>query len=121
LYTDLYEKTRRPVIYSNLGLNYGNGTVTWFNQTEARGGDTLLDITEQLATVNYTTSSSGAFTNSINNIDNTQTTFWIWWAWSDQFGWSQGPVASDKYVLGDNETILWYYQDITAWPYSSPP
>jgi hypothetical protein len=24
-------------------------------------------------------------------------------------------------VLGDNETILWYYQDITAWPYSSPP
>ena len=35
-YNDLYVKTRSPAIHVNLGLNYSNGTVQWFNETEAR-------------------------------------------------------------------------------------
>jgi len=120
-YNDLYQKTRKPVIHVDLGLNYGNATVQWFNKTEARGGDTLLDVTMQKAEVNYTTSSYGAFVNSINSKINTASEAWIWWTWTKQFGWSQGPIASDKYVLGDNETAYWYYQDVTKWPYSTPP
>jgi len=121
LYSNLFQKTRKPIIHLNLGFNYGNGTVQWFNQTEARGGDTLLDITMQVAKVNHTIFSYGAFVNSINNVNNTASKAWIWWTWTQQFGWSQGPIASDRYALGDDETAYWYYQDVSAWPYSTPP
>jgi len=120
-YSDLYVKTRVPAIQVNLGINYGNGTVQWFNETEARSGDTLLDVTKQVATANYTDYGYGSLVNSINDVNSTSSEAWIWWIWNQQFGWSQGPVASDKYVLGNNETVYWYYQDISAWPYSSPP
>jgi hypothetical protein len=104
-----------------LGINYGNGTVQWFNETEVRSGDTFLDVTKQVAIANYTDYGYGSLVNSINDVNSTSSEAWIWWIWNQQFGWSQGPVASDKYVLGNNETAYWYYQDISAWPYSSPP
>jgi len=119
-YNDLFQKAHKSIIYINLGINYGNSTVQWFNYTEARGGDTLLDATITIAEVNYTTSSFGALINSINNVNNTSPNAWIWWMHS-QFGWSEGPVACDKYVLGDNETLYWYYEDTSKWPYPTPP
>ncbi len=119
-YNDLSQKAHKKTIYVDIGINYGNGTVHWFNYTEARGGDTLLDVTVLVAEVNYTTSNFGAFVNSINNVNNTSTNAWIWWI-HNQFGWSEGPVACDKYVLGDNETLCWYYEDISTWPYPTPP
>ena len=120
-YNDLYVKTRTPAIHVNLGLNYSNGTVQWFNETEARSGDTLLDVTKQVATANYTDYGYGSLVNSINDMNSTSSKAWIWWIWNQKFGWTQGPVASDKYVLGNNETVYWYYQDISTWPYSTPP
>ncbi len=118
-YNDLYQKTRKPIIHVNLGFNYGNGTVTWSNQTEARSGDTLLDLTTSLARVNYTAYSTGAYVNSIDGVENTMSTAWTWWTWTGQFGWNAGPIASDKYILGDGETAYWYFGPSTYPP--TPP
>ena len=118
-YNDLFQKTRKPIIHINLGLNYGNGTIQWFNQTEARSGDTLLDITMTVAEVNYTAYSTGAYVNAVNNVENTASEAWTWWTWTSQFGWNAGPVASDKYIIGDNETAYWYFGPSTYPP--TPP
>lgn len=118
-YTDLFQKTRKSNIRVNLGFNYGNGTVQWFNQTEARSGDTVLDVTVKLTEANYTSGIYGAFINSINNVASTQTRAWIWWTWTQQFGWNEIFTSCDKYVLGDNETAYWYFQDVTKW--TDPP
>jgi hypothetical protein len=118
-YNDLFQKTRKPIIHINLGLNYGNGTIQWFNQTEARSGDTLLDITMTVAKVNYTAYSTGAYVTSINKVEETTSKSWIWWTWTKQFGFSAGPVASDKYLPGDNETAYWYFEAATYPP--TPP
>jgi hypothetical protein len=94
-YNDLFQKTRKPIIHINLGLNYGNGTIQWFNQTEARSGDTLLDITMTVAEVNHTAYSTGAYVTSINKVEETTSKSWTWWTWTKQFGFSAGQVASD--------------------------
>jgi hypothetical protein len=116
-YSDLFQKTRKPVIHVNLGFNYANGTVQWFNQTEARGGDALIDVTMKLAEVNCTETN---YVTSINNVNNAGLKGWTWWTWIDQVGWDLKLFGSDKYVLGDNETITWYYADGSTWPPSPP-
>ena len=110
-YNDLFQKTRKVAIQVNLGLNYGNGTLKWFNQTSTRSGDTLLDATLQVANVNYTTSAFGAFVTSIDNVNRPTTKSWIWLSWTQQLGWYQGPIACDKYVLGNDETVYWYFEE----------
>jgi hypothetical protein len=119
-YNDLLQKTRKATIHVNLGINYGNDTVHWFNNTEARSGDTMLDLTMQVAEVNYTSYPTGAFVTAIDNVDQPATKSWIWWTWTAQFGWSLSSVGSDKYVLGDGETVYWYFVDTSTWPPSPP-
>jgi len=120
MYNDLLKKTRTKTIHINLGINYGNGTTEWFNQTEARAGDTLLDITMLATTVNYTSSTSGATLNEINGRRNSGNYWWYWWMLTN-WGWFEGPVACDKYIVGDGETLYWYYQDISIYPLQQPP
>jgi hypothetical protein len=74
-----------------------------------------------VAEVNYTVYSSGSFVNSINNVNNAGFKAWIWWRLIQQFGWDQGKVACDKYLIGDNETAYWYYQDTSTFPNLQAP
>ena len=116
-YNDLYTKTRKETILVNLGINYGNGTVHWFNNTEARSGDTMLDVTKQVAEVNYTTS---GYVTAINNVSQAAPKYWTCWTWTAQYDWNFLTVGSDKYALGDNETAYWYLVDTSTWPPSPP-
>jgi len=119
-YTDLSTKVKERIISSNFGINYGNGTILWFNETKINAGSTLLDLTILLVSVNYTETSLGASINAIDRVPNSYPEYWMWWSHSS-YGWTFGPVACDKYVVGDNETMLWYRQDITNYPNLSPP
>ncbi len=103
----------------NLGFKYENGTVIWHNNTRTIKGSTLLDLTKIVANVNYTTYPSGSFVNSINGVKNKKPYYWIWWYWSKS-GWILGPVAADKYVVSNGETLLWYYENTSSYPPSKP-
>ena len=120
-YNDLYQKTRVATIHMNLGINYGNGTIQWYNQT-ARSGDTLLEATLQVSEVYYETSAYGAFVKAINGANQPATKSWIWWKWTQQSGWESGQVGCDAYILGDNETVYWYFEEVSPPTYvPSPP
>ena len=119
-YNDLSSKTKKQVIVANLGINYGNGSsVCWFNSTKINAGSTLLDLTKLVASVNCTESLAGVSLNAINNVPNSYPQWWMWWSHSSS-GWIFGPIACDKYVVGDNETLLWILQDISTYPPSPP-
>ena len=121
LYGDLLQKTQKPIIHVNIGVNYGNGTVKWFNQTVARAGDTLLDVTGLEVSLNYTVwPGSGAFLTSLDNVSNSYPYYWMWWTWTP-FGWVQGQAAMDRFIVGDGETYYWYYEDTSIWPLPTPP
>lgn len=121
-YSDLRQKAGTP-IHVNLGINYGNGTIQWFNQTEARVGDSLLAVTLQVAKVYYETSAYGAFVKAINGVNQPTTKSWIWWTWNTQkLDWESGTKGSDAYTPGDNETLYWYFEEVLPPNYvPSPP
>ena len=119
-YNDLSAKVRGAIISANLGINYGNGSgVFWFNGTKVNAGATLLNLTKLVVSVNYTGSLSGASINAIDNVPNSYPKWWMWWSWTS-YGWVLGSIACDKYVVGENETLLWYYQDISVYPPTPP-
>lgn len=121
-YVDLFERTKGKSIHVNLALNYGNETVRWYNNTEAIMGMTLLNVTSLVANVNFTMwSGMGAFVNSIDHIENAYPYYWMWWMWSSYSGWVEGPVACDKYVVADGETLYWYYENTMISPLPPPP
>jgi hypothetical protein len=84
-------------------------------------GATLLNLTEIVAKVNYTSwPSMGAFVNSIDDVENVHPYYWMWWIWTS-YGWMEGPIACDKYLVADNETLYWYYEDTSVSPLPTPP
>ena len=121
-YNDVLSKTQKPIHYVNVGVNYANGTpVKWFNGTAVLAGETLLNATSRVAKVEYTVwAGSGAFVDSIDNLTNIGSYYWLWWMYTT-YGWTQGQVASDRYIVGDDETYYWYYEDTSVWPPLSPP
>jgi hypothetical protein len=117
-YGDLSSKMKGVIITANLGIDYGNGTRRWFNETRITAGSTLLNLTELVTSVNYSEGSLGAYVNSIDGASNSSK-YWFWWTYSSST-WVLGPVGFDKYVVGDNETLFWYLEDSSTWPPSSP-
>jgi hypothetical protein len=118
-YNDLSSKVKESIITANLGLNYGNGSaIRWFNETKINAGSTLLDLTKLTASVNYTGSLSGASVNAIDGVRSSDEKYWLWWSYSS-YGWTFGQVACDRYVVGENETVVWYREAYSANP--QPP
>jgi len=122
-YQELLRGSRGTTIQVNLGINYGTSKVTvWFNGTKARKGNTLLDVTKAVATVDGTEyPGAGTFVNSVNGVKNAHPRYWMWWMWTKREGWVLGPVASDRYVAEDGETLIWYYEDTSISPLPKPP
>jgi len=120
-YNDLSAKVRGVIISASLGIDYGNGSgIIWHNETRMNAGSTLLNLTKLVAHVNYTKSLSGASIDAIDGVSNSYPSWWMWWS-SSTNGWVLGSVACDRYVVGENETLLWYFQDITTYPPTPPP
>ncbi len=121
-YKDYVERSRGEPIYINLGINYGDGGSTdWYNGTVGLKGMTLLDLTRIVAEVNSTVyPEMGAFINAVNGVENSHPYYWMWWTWTS-YGWFEGPVAADRYMVGDGETLFWYYEDASLSPLPEPP
>ncbi len=115
------KQTEGETITVNIGFKYKDGRVEWHNSTQVAKGSTLLDATKSVAEVNYTIyPGMGAFVNSINGVKNDKPYYWMWWTWNPSTGWTLGPVAADKYVLSDKETVMWYYEDTSKYPPAKP-
>jgi hypothetical protein len=110
-YTDLLAKVKTSIITASLGINYGNGSsIIWFNNTRINAGSTLLNLTQLLASVDYTSSPlEGAFVNAIDGVHNSNPKYWLSFSYSS-FGWMSISVGCDKYIVGENETLVWSRQ-----------
>jgi len=116
IYNDLSAKTQKPIIHVNIGIKNENAAINWFNGTSARSGDSLLTATLLVSNVNYNEYPiSGALINSISNVAPHGSLFWMWWTHTT-YGWSLGQIASDKYIMGDGEPCVWYFEDTSNYP-----
>jgi len=118
-YKSLYEKAAAELeelkipISVNILIDYGNGTQKWYNNTLVpRGKASLLQATKVVASVeSITYSGMGEFVTSINGVGGDPGRYWIWYIWNKNEGkWDWGPVACDRYVLQEGDTVMWRYE-----------
>ncbi|MEM1556705.1 MAG: DUF4430 domain-containing protein [Candidatus Bathyarchaeia archaeon] len=96
----------------NILIDYGNGTQVWYNNTMVPREASVLTATKTIASVEGTVyPEMGTFVESINGVRNEGNRYWIWYIWNpEKKNWEWGPVASDKYILQENDTIMWRYE-----------
>ena len=107
----ILEECQNYVLHVNICIDYGNGTLVWHNNTIVPVGCTLLNATKIVAEVTATQYDWGYSVDAINGVHSNSTHFWIWYHWDNETkDWKYGEVASDQYVLSDEETVRWRYE-----------
>ncbi|MGQ9538046.1 MAG: PKD domain-containing protein [Candidatus Bathycorpusculaceae bacterium] len=102
-------------------LDYGNGTLRWFENVEVSGLASVLKATETVALVEYTLWGDDVFVDAINGVANSYPYYWMWWYWNfTESQWVLGPVACNKYFLTDGYIIAWNYVNVSTWPPAQP-
>lgn len=120
---DLKRKLEEVSISVNIGIDYGNGTRIWFNETIMPVGVTVFNATASVANLEPHPTYGESFIIAINGVrqNENENLYWIWWIWDEaQHVWVPGPVACTEYVLNDGQTIFWYYENTLSWPPPSP-
>ncbi|MCX8171549.1 MAG: DUF4430 domain-containing protein [Candidatus Bathyarchaeota archaeon] len=116
IYRSLYERAaadlKRLTMPVNILIDYENGTKVWYNNTAVPRETNVLMATKIVASVEGTEyPEMGTFVDSINGVRNEGGRYWIWYIWNpDKGSWEWGPVASDKYILHEGDTIMWKYE-----------
>lgn len=113
-----------PVTKVDVLLDYGNGTITWYENLEVLGFASVLKATKAVATVEYSLWGTDVFVDAIDNVWNDYISFvyfWIYWYWNHSAKcWEVGAVACNKHLLSSGDIIAWYYEDCTTWPLAPP-
>lgn len=100
----------------NIAIDYGNGTVVWFNSTPLPSGSTALSALTAVARVEYKLSTMGAYVTAVNGvseniISKSEGYSWLWYKYSpEKKSLEMGPVAADKYTLVNGDIIVWRYE-----------
>lgn len=111
-YTDLSSRIEGVLIYVNVGIDYGNATRIWHNNTKTLMGATLFDVTRQVANVTYQTGMYGTEVTSINGVSKQGSYGWTYWVWnSTSNSWAIIWQNADNYIVSNGETFMWYYQN----------
>ncbi len=113
-YKSDYESLSRELVgismRVNVKLDYGNGTVMWFNSTRVPMNATVLTVSKMDLDVKYSVSDLGAFVTSINGILGDSNHYWGWSYYEKSSkAWVLGPVGSDKWVLHSGDLVAWTY------------
>jgi len=107
---------------------YENGTVEWHNNTVIPTGSSVFQLTQKVATVNFTYDAlmrpGHVRITSINNEteytsyepDYSEGGAWLWYYWNDdKQEWVFGPVGCDAWMLKDGGTYKWNFE-YWHWP-----
>lgn len=100
----------------NLGIDYGNGTVVWYNSTLLPRGATVFSALLSVASVEYQVTAMGIYVTSVNGVaekilSKSEGYSWLWYYFDAGRGeLVMGSVAADKYKLSSGDTIVWRYE-----------
>lgn len=104
------------VIKVSLCIDYGNGTMRWYNVSVVPG-TSLFDLTCRIAKVEYdyypTAEPGHVFVKAINGIASSfsEWKFWFWYYWDETIKrWILGQVGCDAWTLRDNGVYKWAYK-----------
>jgi hypothetical protein len=112
--------TEAVTLTVSICIDYGNETVEWFNETSMPPGSTLLQLTHEIAAINYTyypgMKPGHILLTSINYKEEYSIGYyegwnWIWCQWNDEEQtWFSGPVGCDAWMLNDGGIYKWSFE-----------
>jgi len=106
-YQTTLEELEKFTVEVDLLIDYGNGSLVWYNDTRVKMGASLLNATVDTLAVDYQTLEYGAFVTSINGLEQDDSHFWVWSYYDG--GWKTGSVGADQHVLHDGDIVGWTY------------
>jgi hypothetical protein len=109
-YKDLRSRIAGKLEYVDVGVDYGNSTQTWYNNTETLSGMTLFDVTKHITNMTYTIGALGTKITAINNVSGQGNYGWTYWIWNSTSNtWSIVFEGADEYIIVGGEIFMWYY------------
>ncbi len=108
LYIDLFEKLKAVPVHVSVSVDYGNGTITTFEDVYLFRNATTLDALRAVA--NVTTEyivGVGSFVKSVNGISNDWFSAGVGWQYWTNGEW--GTKASDMQILISGDEVEWKY------------
>ena len=111
--TEMLEGYESCVMHVNLCIDYGNGTILWYNDTIVPLGYNLLEATKGVAVVNstYWPAYRASFVDAINGVWNKGSYYWMWYRWDGESKvWKYGGCGADLYTLSNGEVVKWRYE-----------
>ena len=104
-------------------VDFGNGTIIYFNQTRVPVGFSMYDSTafiigeENIDSIYYS-DFNAYFVNSLLGTGNNPD--YAWSAWQYQQDWELLEIGSNLFIPKDGQTIAWYYQDVNEFGSGNP-
>ena len=109
----------------NVCIDYGNGTIDWYNDTRVHTGSSLFQLAQKIAEINYTyyplMKPGHILVNSINDkkaytVDYSEGWSWIWhYLDENKQDWISGPVGCDAWMLKNSSIYKWKFEH-WSWP-----
>jgi hypothetical protein len=111
-YSDVSNRVGGVLIYVNIGVDYGNGSRAFSNDTKTVTGATLFDVTKQAFNVTYQVGVYGTEVTSIDGVTKVAGEVgWTYWVRnSTDSSWAIVWDNADNYRVASGETFMWYFQ-----------
>ncbi len=119
--------TGAGTISVNTVINYGNGTITWYNQTSVPSNWNAYALTMYVTRCNIQTTYYGQPLNehlvtAISGLSQHGSLSWsIWKFCNAKDGWTYSPLGADLMQLTNDETLAWAYGSFSSTTASVPP
>ncbi len=99
---------------TTIGINYGNGTTAWINNTILPYDISLFNATLRVANVSYDVYSWGIYITGINGVMMNLSTnqYWVFETYNNGT-WEPIGVGATDYELHYNEIVMWSYRALT--------
>ncbi len=113
---------------SNILIDYDNGTLHWYNNTQVQPGWNLYVATLAITNGNVNATLYGPplnehFVTGINGVQNTQSKFWFLWTWNSTALWQIANVGADLLPTYNESIYAWTFCGSTSAgnPTCTPP
>ena len=99
-------------------INYGNGTLVWYNNTIVFKGSTVYDALVKIANVNASTTPFGVYVHGINGVNEDKEHAWMYAirrndssvnAFYEINGWYYPGVGASSLILKDGDVVAWVF------------
>ena len=106
-YELLLDELEENTAVISIRVDYGDETVTWFNDTRVPLGTNFLNATGMISELELQSSEWGIFVVSIDGVGGDANRFWQWDYYDE--GWQMGPVGADQWTVHDGDVLSWTY------------